>query len=430
MDGSFVDQGWHGKKPGPHVEKRLIAAFVRRAPPGRHTDGGGLYLQVDRSGARRWMLRIVVHGKRRDFGLGSAKLVSLAEAREKAHEHRMIARSGGNPAVQSREAQGKSVTFAELAHAVHQRKFKDNTSNGKHVAQWINTLETYAFPVIGALAVEDIHQDDLERVLDPIWTAKPETARRVLQRIKTIFDHACGRGLRTKGNPATGMKTLMREQNAESKHFAAVSFMEINDIVPDLDKSRDIGALALIFTILTAMRSGPIRSARWSEFDAGLQRWTVPSEKMKTRKRFVVPISMAARSILLRAQEHRTRASDLVFPSPSNPMRMISDATMRKLLQSKYPGATVHGMRTTFRTWAAEVARADHDVAELCLAHKVGSRVAQIYNQAELFDHRLMLMEKWGLWVYSDLEPFSNGNDVEAIIRGRWTETGDGEKVN
>ena len=225
MDGSSSGHETRGKRSGPHVEKRLNAAFVRKAPPGRHTDGGGLYLQVDPSGARRWLLRIVVRGKRKDFGLGSANLVSLAEAREKAVELRTFARSGGNPAIRERAAEGKAMTFAELAHTVHKRKFKDNTSNGKHVAQWINTLETYAFPILGSLSVEDIHQDDLEEVLDPIWTTKPETARRVLQRIKTIFDHACGRGLRSKGNPATGMRALMREQRAEPKHFAAVSFM-------------------------------------------------------------------------------------------------------------------------------------------------------------------------------------------------------------
>tara|TARA_R110002020_G_scaffold397910_2_gene607947 strand:- start:171 stop:1445 length:1275 start_codon:yes stop_codon:yes gene_type:complete len=422
MDGSSLDHVARGKQPGPHVEKRLNAAFVRKAPPRRHTDGGGLYLQVDRSGARRWLLRIVVRGKRRDFGLGPASLVSLAEAREKAYEYRKLARTGGNPVVRERAVEGKATTFAELARTVHERKFKDKANNGKHIAQWINTLETYAFPLIGSLSVEDIHQDDLEQVLDPIWTTKPETARRVLQRMKTVFDHACGRGLRTKGNPATGMRSLMRDQRAETKHFTAVPYMEISDLVLDLDQSNDVGALALLFATLTAMRSGPIRAACWSEFDRSLQTWTIPAEKMKTRKEFSVPLSMPARSVLLRANKHRTKASDLVFPSPSKPTRMISDATMRKLLQSKHPGATVHGMRTSFRTWAAEIVRADHDVAELCLAHKVGSRVAQIYNQAELLDHRLMLMEKWGLWAYGDLEPFSNGNDVEAIIRGRWLE--------
>lgn len=210
MDGSSSDHVTRGKQPGPHVEKRLNAAFVRKAPPGRHTDGGGLYLQVDHSGARRWLLRIVVRGKRKDYGLGAAYLVSLAEAREKAHQHRKLARAGGNPLVRERAVEGMATTFADLARTVHERKFKDNVNNGKHIAQWINTLETYASPVIGDLSVEDIHQDDLEQVLDPIWTTKPETARRVLQRMKSVFDHACGRGLRTIGDlPPAKSLTVM-----------------------------------------------------------------------------------------------------------------------------------------------------------------------------------------------------------------------------
>ncbi|MFW8633744.1 Arm DNA-binding domain-containing protein [Cribrihabitans pelagius] len=139
MDGS-ANRG--GRKSGPHVEKRLNAAFVKKAPPGRHTDGGGLYLQVDASGARRWVLRVVVHGRRRDFGLGSAKLITLAEAREKSYEMRRLIASGGNPKVRKREQEGRATTFAELAKTVHQKKFKDTTKNGKHIAQWINTLET------------------------------------------------------------------------------------------------------------------------------------------------------------------------------------------------------------------------------------------------------------------------------------------------
>jgi hypothetical protein len=175
-------------KSGPHVEKKLNAAFVRKAGPGRHADGGGLYLKVDPSGARRWILRTVVRGRRRDYGLGSANLVSLAEAREKAFELRRIARNGGNPKVRTREDEGKATTFKELACLVHERKFKDNKNNGKHIAQWIRTLETYAFPTLANLTVSEIHQDDIEAVLDPIWTTKPETARRVLQRISTVFD--------------------------------------------------------------------------------------------------------------------------------------------------------------------------------------------------------------------------------------------------
>jgi hypothetical protein len=170
MDGSSVPESERRLKSGPHVEKKLNAAFVRKAEAGRHPDGGGLYLQVDPSGARRWILRTVARGRRRDFGLGSANLVSLAEAREKAIELRKIARSGGNPKVRTREDEGKATTFAELAYIVHARKFKDNKNNGKHVAQWIKTLETYAFPVFGDLSIREIFQDEVEQVIDPIWT--------------------------------------------------------------------------------------------------------------------------------------------------------------------------------------------------------------------------------------------------------------------
>jgi len=222
MDGFSYPESDRRIKSGPHVEKKLNAAFVRKAGPGRHTDGGGLYLKVDPSGARRWILRTVVRGRRRDFGLGSANLVSLAEAREKAFELRRVARSGGNPKVRTREDEGKATTFEEIARQVHNRKFKDNKNNSKHIAQWIRTLETYAFPTLGNLTVSEIHQDDIEVALDPIWTTKPETARRVLQRISTVLDFACDRGYRTTGNPATGMLSSMRPQGKKSEHHAAV----------------------------------------------------------------------------------------------------------------------------------------------------------------------------------------------------------------
>lgn len=231
-----------GKKPGPHTEKRLSASFVRTAPPGRHTDGGGLYLQVDESGARRWLLRLTVRRKRCDYGLGSAKVLSLAEARERAIEMRKVVLRGGNPKVRQREEDGKHLTFEVLARRVHDRKFKENKSNGKHIAQWITTLETYAFPVLGKMSVEDVSQIEIDEVLDPIWTAKPETARRVLQRITTVFDHACGMGYRTKGNPAIGLRRLLRKQDVESKNFVAIDHHEASHLIAKLKPSELISA--------------------------------------------------------------------------------------------------------------------------------------------------------------------------------------------
>ena len=419
MDGSSFPECKRRVKSGPHVEKKLNAAFVRKAGPGRHSDGGGLYLKVDPSGARRWMLRTVVRGRRRDYGLGSATLVTLAEARQKAFELRRVARSGGNPKVRTREDEGKGITFKELAKLVHERKFKDNKNNGKHIGQWIRTLETYAFPTLGNLAVSEIHQDDIEAVIDPIWTTKPPTASRVLQRISVVFDFACGRGYRTTGNPATGMLSTMRPQQQKAKHFSAIDYHDLPELMEKLSRQSVVGALALRFTILTALRSGSVRHARWDQFDSILTEWTIPAELMKTRNEFVVPISKHVREILLAAQQHRTKASTLVFPSPSNPKKPISDATMRKLLQSHVPGVTVHGMRAAFRTWAREDAVAPDDVAEMVLAHAVGSKTVQAYNRATLIHERHKLLELWGMWAMGELEIYADPDSRTAELNRR-----------
>ncbi|ETX28824.1 tyrosine-type recombinase/integrase [Roseivivax isoporae] len=413
MDGSSFPESERRVKSGPHVEKKLNAAFVRKAGPGRHADGGGLYLKVDPSGARRWILRTVVRGRRRDFGLGSANLVSLAEAREKAFELRRIARSGGNPKVRTREDEGKATTFEELARQVHERKFKDNANNGKHIAQWLRTLETYAFPTLGNLAVSEIHQDDIETVLDPIWTSKPETARRVLQRISAVFDFACGRGYRATGNPASGMLGSMRPQRQKPEHFAALDYHDLPDLMEKLNGSNVVGALALRFTILTALRSGSVRFAEWEHFDDTLTEWTIPGSLMKSGEEFVVPITTHARDILMVVREHRTKSSPLVFPSPSNPRKAISENTMRKLLQSHVQGVTVHGMRAAFRTWAREDAMAPDDVAEMVLAHAIGSKTVQAYNRAKLVHERRKLLEKWGMWVMGEAYKYNDLADLD-----------------
>lgn len=374
MEAKTPEKRDKGKKPGPHTEKRLSASFVRAAPPGRHTDGGGLYLQVDESGARRWLLRLTVQSKRCDYGLGSAKVLSLAEARERAIEMRKVVLRGGNPKVRQREEDGKHLTFEALARRVHNRKFKENKSNSKHIAQWITTLETYAFPVLGKMSVEDVSQIEIEEVLDPIWTAKPETARRVLQRITAVFDHACGMGYRTRGNPATGLRRLLRKQSVRSEHFAAIGYHEASHLVAKLKPLDLIGALALRFTMLTACRSAPVRLATWDEFDKDFTFWSIPKEKMKTKIDFTIPLSISAISILETLQKNRNNATNLVFPSPSKPKNPISDNTKRQLLKTYNPGATVHGMRATFRTWARKVVRSPDDVAEIALAHSVGSK--------------------------------------------------------
>lgn len=423
MDGSYFEEHFDGKPRGPHVEKRLKATFVKVAPPGRHTDGGGLYLQVDKSGARRWLLRITVAGRRRDYGLGSANVVTLADVRSHAIELRRIAALGGSPKSHTRAGIGKDMTFETMARRVHERKFVDRMNNGKHIAQWIRTLETYAFPKIGKMSVEEIHQDDIEYILNPIWTEKAETARRVLQRISTVFDHACGAGYRTSVNPAIGLSGLMRDQRDKPKNFTAMDYHDVPKLWRKLAASEAIGAMALRFTILTALRSGSVRLATWDQFDKYLSVWTIPDTNMKGREEFKVPLPEQARDILRALKAKRSKAVDLVFPSPKNPQKPISENTMRKLLQTHYPGATVHGMRAAFRTWAAEIVDAREDVAETALAHLVGSATVRAYKRTEHFYVREVLMEDWALWVEDRIDLFSNGatdeDRREAVLRMR-----------
>jgi len=409
MDGSHFEKTPAGKKPGPHLERRLSAAFVKTAPPGRHTDGGGLYLEVDRSGARRWLLRITVKKRRRDYGLGSANIISLADARAKAFELRRVAATGGNPRAHTRAGDGQDMTFEVMARRVHERKFKDRMNNGKHIAQWIQTLETYAFPTIGKMSVQEIHQDDIEHLLNPIWTKKAETARRVLQRISTVFDHACGAGYRTSLNPARGLSNLMRKQGDKPQNFKAIDYEYISDLNAKLIKSDAIGAFALRFTILTAARSGSVRMATWDQFDRDFSIWTIPEINMKGREEFRIPLSIQVGDILRALHGKRSKAVSLVFPSPSNPQKPISENTMRKLLQTHYPGLTVHGMRAAFRTWITEATNARRDVAEMALAHLVGTETERAYDRSERFYLRQILMEDWALWVDGRIDLFANG---------------------
>ncbi len=363
------------------------------------------------------MPRIVVRGKRRDLGLGSCSLVSLAEARERALEYRRIARSGGNPVDKRREEMGGWTTFEELARHVHKRKFRTNTSNGKHIAQWIRTLETYAFPIIGNVAVADVTQQDIEDVLDPIWQEKAETARRVKQRIAYVFDHAIGQGYRRLESPVRGIQ--MDAQETVPEHFAALDFTDISGFMNKLRKFDTVGARALAFTTLTVARSGSVRHATWDQFDRNFSTWTIPAKNMKGRRIFSIPLSFAARELLFQQRKSVPEEASLVFPSPRNQKRPLSENTMRKFLQDLCPGYTVHGMRAAFRVWCALAIHVRHEVAEEALAHAVYSKTVRSYLRTDYFDERELLMEKWAMWLEGEMKYFSDGIDLDAIVRGR-----------
>lgn len=274
----------------PHPYQRLSPFKVRALKtPGRYADGNGLYLMVEPSGAKRWLLRTMVQGRRRDIGLGGARLVSLAEAREAARRYRAIARSGGDPFAERRKAR-PTLCFEAAAREVY-KQHQPSWRNAKHKEQWINSLAEYAFPIIGAAPVDQIAPAEVLRVLSPIWLTKAETARRVKQRIKAVFDWAKASGLRSGDNPVEAIAKALPKQPERVRHHAALAYAQVPAFLRSLQAS-GVGEpvkLAFEFMILTATRTSEALNASWREFDLDERLWTIPAERMKAGRPHRVP---------------------------------------------------------------------------------------------------------------------------------------------
>lgn len=379
---------------------RLTSTFVTksRKKPGRYVDGDGLCLVVDATGAQRWVLRIQANGKRRDVGLGGASVVTLAEARDLAHDIRRKARAGADPVAARRAARTSVPTFETLAKTVHAAQAK-SWRNGKHQEQWIATLERLAFPTIGKLPVNRIETGDVLKVLLPIWTETPETARRVMQRIRTVLDHATAAGHRSGENPCRIAAIGLPRQSASVQHFAALPYSELPAFLPQLQtaKAADEIKLAVEFLILTAARSGEVRNAVKSEIDIKTRLWTVPAERMKAARDHVVPLSPRAIEIVDRALVLAPRG-DLLFPSARTWGKPLSDMALTMALRRIRPGITAHGFRSTFRDWASETTDTPSEVVEMALAHAISNRVEAAYRRGNLLDKRRRLMEAWAAY--------------------------------
>ena len=383
------------RKQGRHPEKALTAVQVRSLKtPGRHADGNGLYLVVDPSGAKRWLLRIVVQGHRRDIGLGGVALVSLAEAREKALAYRKQAREGGDPLAERRRAKVALPSFAEAAEQVH-ADHKASWNNEKHAAQWITTLRTYANPHLGTRRVDQVATPDVLRALSPIWLTKPETARRVRQRISTVLDWAKAAGHRSGDNPVEGVERGLPKQGEREEHHAALPYAEVPGFVARLRSSNqgELARLAFEFLILTAARTGEVLGAEWSEVDVGQALWTVPASRMKARREHRVPLSERAIAILQRARELDGRGN-IVFPGRQLG-KPLSNMVFLMLLRRMQLPITAHGFRSSFRDWAAEATSLPREVAEMALAHTIENKVEAAYRRGDLLVKRRELMEQW-----------------------------------
>jgi len=380
---------------------KLTALKVQKAKPGRHGDGGGLYLVVSDTGAKKWVLRIQKHGRRHDVGLGSAAVVTLAEAREQAQDIRRAVRRGENP-ITWRERRRQTIpTFRKAAEMVHQ-EHRPSWRNPKHAAQWISTLETYALPRLGDLRVDQIDGPMVRDVLADIWLTIPETARRVRQRVGTVLDYAHAKGWRENEMPMRAISRGLPKQPKGTDHLAAMHWEDVPRFIADMGTALKAGEtvrLAIEFLILTAARSGEVRGARWSEFDLGEKTWSIPAERMKGGKAHRVPLSDRAVEILRQMSElRRTDSPDEFVFQGQKVGRPLSDMALTMPIRRAGLGVTIHGFRSAFRDWAAERTSFPRELAEKALAHALKNKVESAYQRGDLFDKRRKLMDAWALF--------------------------------
>ncbi len=371
---------------------------------GHHAVGGvaGLYLYVNDTGARCWVLRVMVGSKRRHMGLGGFPDVPLAAARLKARNARDEISSGIDPIAQ-REAQASQLrarqatekTFQQAAQA-YMDTHGDVWKNPKHRAQWGTTLETYAYPVMGKLLVRDVSQEHVLNVLEPIWKSKNETASRLRGRIEAVLDWATVRKYRSGENPARWKGHLDKLLAAPNKvqrvvHFRALPIDMMAGFMADLRQREGTAARALEFAILCASRSGEVRGVTWSEIDLEARVWTIPSDRMKAGKEHRVPLSESAIRIIQR--QPRLASSELVFAAPRG--GQLSDMTLSAVLRRMNVDAVPHGFRSTFRDWISERTSYPRDLAEQALAHTLENKVEAAYRRGDALEKRRELMQAW-----------------------------------
>lgn len=402
----------------PKKAQELSPLEVKRiTKPGLHMVGGvaGLGLQVTERGARTWVLRILVGGKRRDAGLGGYPDVALAEAREKASKFRAAVDEGRDPIQERRDAKAKLLadavkrkTFDEAAAMYITDMKAPELRNAKHLAQWASTLGAYASPSIGALPVDMVEKSHVVDLLRPIWLEKHETARRLRQRVEAVLAFAAAKEWRSGDNPAKleALKDLLPSAKKVKKveHHPALPIDEMGRFMVDLRQRKGMAARALEFVILTACRSGEARMARWSEIDLDNRLWTVPPETAKAGIEHRVALSDDAVALL--NELPRFAGADLVFPSPTG--GVMSDATLAAVVKRmhadggnytdpKRGGRVVvpHGFRSTFKDWASDRTAYPWKVVEAALAHKERDKTAAAYGRSDLLERRRPLMTDW-----------------------------------
>lgn len=397
---------------GRTAARQLTARQVTTLGPGKHCDGRGLWLMVGPKGSRKWIVRFVIDGKRREMGLGSLDTTSLKEAREKASQARSQAAEGIDPIKARRKAAVVVPTFTQAAAAFIRSKRREWT-NYRHARQWVSTLKTHVRPVLGSTRVDQITTEDILRTLKPIWLTRTETASRVQGRIENILDFAAANGWRGPINPArwrghldkllsSPRKVKQQRNGGTAAHHPAMPYPLVPGFVSELRAIESVPARALELLTLTATRTAEVLGARWVEIDMGAAVWTIPASRTKTKREHRVPLSEAAMVVLSRVP--RIAGNPFVFVGSWH-KRPINHKAMIDLMHRLGYGKdgrrghyVVHGFRSSFRDWSGETTNFPRDVCEMALGHATGSAVEVAYRRGDLFAKRRLLMEAWAQW--------------------------------
>ena len=374
---------------------KLTPLKVQKAGPGKFGDGNGLILVVSPKRTKKWILRIQVHGTRRDIGLGSARDVSLADAREAAAEMRDTIRRGEDP-ISTRRKRQHTPTFREAAKMV----FEENRpawKNKKHAQQWRQTLDVHVHPTFGDVSVDQISGPMIRDVLAPIWLTVPTTARRIRQRIGAVLDFAYAKGWRETEAPTRSVVRGLPKQPKRHRHHPALPWNMVPGFIEAMHaeaRSSETPRLCMEYLILTAARSDEVRSATWSEINIGRTTWTIPASRMKTDRAHRVPLSARAIEILQIMQHRSNDPNELVFEGriPGQP---LAPFTLGRLASLAEAPATPHGFRSSFRDWCAEATSTPREVAEACLAHVVRNAVEAAYARTDHLERRRAVMDAW-----------------------------------
>lgn len=392
---------------------KLTDMKVKNAKPGIHGDGAGLYLRVKPSGAKSFVLRVQHMGKREDVGLGGYPAdLTLSEARDKAHHLRKLARQGKSAREERDREKIVTPTFKDAVAFTHAELSKGWSD--KHADAFKASLADHIVPKIGSKRVDQITTSDVIAALSPIWTDKPSIAQKVRVRIMQVLSFSRSKGWRTAPLPEARELRDGLARQPKGKNFAAMPFKDLPSFFADqLGKGDTAGRLALLFTIATAARSGEVRSARWEHIDIEGRAWNRPAELMKAGVKHTVTLNDAALAILTRAKE-LSGGEGLIFPGTKG--QSLSDMTLSKVMRTAKRDETVHGFRSSFRDWAAErMPTIPAMVAEMALAHSVGTKTEQAYLRSDLRDMRRSLMDAWGNFIAQSLS--AAGDNVVGFSR-------------